>query len=189
MAREFLLAIVEQAREQRLLSKEHFSVDGTLLEAWASVKSFRPRDEVPPSGDGSGEGGGRNREVDFRGERRRNETHRSTTDPNARLARKGKSKEARLCFGAHVLMDNRGVWWWMCATPQPTAPGNGTPRWRCWRRRRVPGASLGRRPWLRYQRFHQGMPQPEGNTPCCTDSRPASPRSTTTTAPASLRRC
>ena len=108
MAREFLLAIVEQAREQRLLSKEHFSVDGTLLEAWASVKSFRPRDEDPPSGDGSGEGGVRNREVDFRGERRRNETHRSTTDPDARLARKGKSKEARLCFGAHVLMDNRG---------------------------------------------------------------------------------
>ena len=107
MAREFLLAIVEQAREQRLLSEEHFSVDGTLLEAWASVKSFRPRDEDPPSGDGSGEGGGRNREVDFRGERRRNETHRSTTDPDARLATKGKSKEARLCFGAHVLMDNR----------------------------------------------------------------------------------
>ena len=107
MAREFLLAIVEQAREQRLLSEERFSVDGALLEAWASVKSFRPRDEDPPSGDGSGEGGGRNREVDFRGERRRNETHRSTTDPDARLARKGKSKEARLCFGAHVLTDNR----------------------------------------------------------------------------------
>ena len=102
VAREFLLEIVEQAREQRLLSEEHFSVDGTLLEAWASVKSFRPRDGDPPSGDG-----GRNPEVDFHGERRRNETHRSSTDPEARLAKKGKGKEARRCFGAHVLMDNR----------------------------------------------------------------------------------
>ena len=106
VAREFLLQIVEQAREQRLLSEDHFSVDGTLLEAWASLKSFRPKDEDPPSRGGS-EGGGRNREVDFRWERRRNETHRSTTDPEARLARKGKGKEAQLCFGAHVLMDNR----------------------------------------------------------------------------------
>jgi len=86
VAREFLLEIVEQARKQRLLSEEHFSVDGTLLEAWASVKSFRPKDEdEPPS-----EGGGRNPEVDFRGERRSNENHRSTTDPEARLARKGR---------------------------------------------------------------------------------------------------
>ncbi len=112
VSREFLLATVEQARQQGLLSAEHFSVDGTLLEAWASLKSFRPRDGDPPAGDGSGDriradGGGRNPEVDFRGERRRNETHRSTTDPEARLARKGKGKEARLCFGAHVLMDNR----------------------------------------------------------------------------------
>lgn len=104
VAREFLLEIVGQARKQRLLSGEHFSVDGTLLEAWASVKSFRPQDEdqSPPS-----EGGGRNPEVDFRGERRRNETHRSTTDPEARLAKQGQGKEAQLCFGAHVLMDNR----------------------------------------------------------------------------------
>ena len=102
VAREFLLQIVGQAREQGLLSEEHFSVDGTLLEAWASVKSFRPRDGDPPS-----EGGGRNPEVDFHGERRRNETHRSTTDPESRLAKKGKGKEARLCFGAHLLMDNR----------------------------------------------------------------------------------
>jgi transposase len=108
VAREFLLQIVAQAREQRLLSEDHFSVDGTLLEAWASLKSFRPRDADPPSSAALGDGGGgRNREVDFRGERRRNETHRSTTDPEARLARKGKGKEARLCFGAHVLMDNR----------------------------------------------------------------------------------
>ena len=106
-AREFLLAVVEQAREQRLLSEEHFSVDGTPLEAWASVKSFRARDseagddELPP-GDG-----GRNPEVAFHGERRSNATHESTTDPEARLAKKGKGKEARLRFGANVLMDNR----------------------------------------------------------------------------------
>ena len=103
VAREFLLETVAQARQQRLLSEEHFSVDGTLLEAWASLKSFRPRDDDSPPP----EGGGRNPPVDFLGERRRNETHRSTTDPEARLARKGKGKEARLCFGAHVLMDNR----------------------------------------------------------------------------------
>ena len=102
VAREFLIQIVKQAKEQGLLSEEHFSVDGTLLEAWASVKSFRPRDGDPPS-----EGGGRNPEVDFRGERRSNETHRSTTDPESKLVKKGKGKEARLCFGAHVLMDNR----------------------------------------------------------------------------------
>ena len=99
---EFLLEIVEQARKQRMLSEEHCSVDGTLLEAWASVKSFRPRDEDAPPSDG-----GRNLEVDFRGERRSNETHHSTTDPEARLAKKGKGKEAKLSFGAHVLMDNR----------------------------------------------------------------------------------
>ena len=102
-ARDFLLEIVRQARTQRLWSEEHFSVDGTLLEAWASVKSFRPEDEDPPPS----EGGGRNPEVDFRGERRSNETHQSTTYPDARLAKKGQGKEAKLCFGAHVLMDNR----------------------------------------------------------------------------------
>ena len=102
VAREFLMQIAAQAKEQRLLSEEHFSVDGTLLEAWASVKSFRPRDGDLPS-----EGGRRNPEVDFHGERRSNETHRSTTDPEARLTRKGKGKEAWLCFSAHVLMDNR----------------------------------------------------------------------------------
>ena len=102
MAREFLLAIVEQAREQGLLSEEHFSVDGTLLEAWASVKSFRPRDEDPPSGDGSDEGGGRNREVDFQGERRRLGTGRRVgmlaSAPSAR----------RITVGADRGYDTRG---------------------------------------------------------------------------------
>ena len=102
MAREFLPTVVEQ----RLLSGEHFSVDGTLLEAWASMKSFRPDDEDTSPGYG-GRNPGRNPEVDFRGERRSNDPHRSTTGPESRLARKGKGKEARLCLGAHLLMDDR----------------------------------------------------------------------------------
>jgi transposase len=102
VARQFLGEVVAEARRRRLLSDDHFSVDGTLLEAWASMKSFRPRD-----GDDK-QGSGKNPEVDFRGERRVNATHRSTTDPEARLARKGRGKEARLCFAGHVLMENRG---------------------------------------------------------------------------------
>ncbi len=81
---------------------EHFSVDGTLLEAWASLKSFRPKD-----GSGEPPAPGRNGERDFHGERRRNDTHASTTDPDARLFRKGPGKEARLCFMGHALMENR----------------------------------------------------------------------------------
>jgi hypothetical protein len=86
------------------LSSDHFSVDGTLIEAWASMKSIRPRDG---SGDPPGEGGGRNREADFHGQKRTNETHASTTDPEARLYKKGKGKEAKLCFMGHGLMENR----------------------------------------------------------------------------------
>ena len=103
----FLAEIVRKADEKGLLSKDHFSVDGTLLEAWASLKSFRPKDEhAPPPGPPTS-GQGRNPEVDFHGEKRSNETHASTTDPEARLARKGKGKEARLSFSGHVLMENR----------------------------------------------------------------------------------
>jgi len=87
-----------------LLSSEHFSVDGTLIEAWASMKSFKPKE--PPIGGDTGGGGG-NAPVDFRGEKRSNETHRSTTDPDARLYRKGPGMEARLCFIGHGLMENR----------------------------------------------------------------------------------
>lgn len=103
VAREFFSAIVEEARRRQLLSEEHFTVDGTLLEAWASMKSVRLKED---RGDPPGEAG-RNPEVDFRGERRRNTTHASTTDPQARLARKGPGREARLCFAGHVLMENR----------------------------------------------------------------------------------
>ena len=100
----FFGAVVSEARRQRLLSEEHFSVDGTLLEAWASLKSVRPRDEErdPPTGPG-----GRNPWKDFRGERRSNATHVSTTDPEALLARKGAGQAAKLSFAGHVLMENR----------------------------------------------------------------------------------
>lgn len=105
VAGQFFEAVVAQARGLGLLSNEHFSVDGTLIEAWASLKSFRPKDEKPedrePPDDPS------NPTVNFHGEKRGNETHASTTDPEARLARKGNGKEAKLCFSAHALMENR----------------------------------------------------------------------------------
>ena len=96
------------ARVKRLLSSEHFSVDGTLIEAWASMKSFKPRQV--PGGDHGGDDrrdGGRNAAADFKGEKRANATHASTTDPDAMLYRKGPGMEARLCFIGHGLMENR----------------------------------------------------------------------------------
>jgi transposase len=97
VAEAFFEAVVSQAREAGLLSDEHFTVDGTLIEAWAGHKSFKKK------GSGWGGGGGE----DFHGDRRRNETHESTTDPDARLYRKGRGKEARLSYLGHVLMENR----------------------------------------------------------------------------------
>jgi len=103
VARGFLGMVLSEARRRKLLSEDHFTVDGTLLEAWASLKSFRPRDSSGnlPMGEE------KNPEVDFHGEKRRNDTHRSTTDPEAMLAKKGKGKEAKLCFMGHILMENR----------------------------------------------------------------------------------
>jgi transposase len=103
VARLFFQAVVEQARLMGLLSDEHFSVDGTLIEAWASQKSFQRKDG---SGSGDSTGGG-NAERDFHGEKRTNETHESITDPDARLYRKGKGKEAKLCYMGHAVMENR----------------------------------------------------------------------------------
>ena len=96
--------VIMAADRHGLLSDEHFTVDGTLIEAAASLKSFRPRDGDPPS---TTDGDSGNPSVDFRGERRSNTTHQSTTDPEARLLRKGKGKEAKLVFMAHALMENR----------------------------------------------------------------------------------
>jgi transposase len=103
VAAAFFDAVLVQARAANLLSDEHFTVDGTLLESWASLKSFRPKDDessTPPDDPG-------NPTVDFHGASRRNDTHESTTDPDARLARKGQGKEAKLSYAGHVLLDNR----------------------------------------------------------------------------------
>jgi len=102
VAREFLGALMSLKAVKGLLSCDHFSVDGTLIEAWASMKSFRPKD-----GSGEPPGPGRNGERNFRKEKRSNETHASTTDPDAKLYRKADGRESRLCFMGHVLMENR----------------------------------------------------------------------------------
>jgi transposase len=113
VSRAFFEAVLGQARRLRLLSSEHFTVDGTLLESWASFKSLQPRPNLggqrkqKKGSRGRRGGGGRNPEVDFRGTKRSNETHYSTTDPDARLARKGNGREARLSLAGHVLMENR----------------------------------------------------------------------------------
>jgi IS5 family transposase len=103
IATAFFQAVLDEAREHRLLSDEHFTVDGTLLEAWASQKSFRPKDTesgTPPDDPG-------NPTVNFRGERRKNDTHQSTTDPDARLYKKGVGRPAQLAYLGNVLMENR----------------------------------------------------------------------------------
>lgn len=114
IAAAFFDAVVDQARQASLLSDEHFTVDGTLLEAWASLKSFKRTDAGPtdPPDDPG------NPSVNFHGESRRNDTHQSTTDPDARLARKGPGREAKLSYAGHVLLDNRhGLVANVCVTP------------------------------------------------------------------------
>jgi hypothetical protein len=105
VARHFFEEVVRQAKGAGLMSAEHFTVDGTLIEAWASLKTFRkkgekPQDRPPPDDPG-------NPTVNFHGEKRSNETHQSTTDPESKLARKGNGKEARLSYSGHALMENR----------------------------------------------------------------------------------
>ncbi len=103
VAKEFLAQVVERARAAGLVSDEHFTVDGTLLEAWASLKSFQTKDDkqgAPPDDPG-------NPTVDFHGQRRSNETHESKTDPDAKLARKGAGKEAKLSYSGNLLVENR----------------------------------------------------------------------------------
>jgi transposase len=102
VAAKFMAAVLSQSRVKKLLSDEHFSVDGTLIEAWASMKSFRPKD-----GTGDPPGPGRNGERSFRGEKRTNETHASVTDPEAKLYRKGDGQSSKLAFMGHILMENR----------------------------------------------------------------------------------
>lgn len=104
VAQEFLAALVSLPEVQALMSREHFSVDGTLIDAWASHKSFVRKDDDAPPPAGSG---GRNGQKNFRGEKRSNATHASVTDADARLYRKADGRESRLCFMGHVLMENR----------------------------------------------------------------------------------
>ena len=122
--------VLAQARSRALLSSEHFTVDGTLIEAWAGHKSFKRKDgsdQQPPDDPG-------NPTVDFHGERRSNDTHQSTTDPDARLARKGAGKEAKLSYAGHVLMENRnGLAVNACVTLAEGRGGRGR-RWQWWRK-------------------------------------------------------
>src|SRR4029077_18691672 len=104
VADEFFAEVVRQAKLRRYLSSDHFSVDGTLLNAWASHKSFRPKD-----GPNDGPPAGRNAEVKWRGQTRSNQTHASTTDPEARLYRKSHNTAATLCYSGHLLMEHRNA--------------------------------------------------------------------------------
>src|SRR4029453_222625 len=105
VGRLFLDAVVREARDAGLMSAEHFTVDGTLIEAWASLKSFRPKGEEKSGDKDQGDPG--NPSVGFHGEKRKNDTHQSTTDPDSLLIRKGPGKEAKLSYAAHALMENR----------------------------------------------------------------------------------
>ena len=102
IAKDFFAGVIKEARAQQLLSDEHFTVDGTLIESWASFKSLKRKDGKPPKSGPDGTG-----MVDFRGEKRSNATHESSTDPEAKLMRKGNGQPAKLSFGAHALMENR----------------------------------------------------------------------------------
>ena len=103
IAAKFLAAVLAQPGVKRLLSSDHFSVDGTLIEAWASIKSFRKKD----GNDNDSQGPGRNADRNFHKEKRSNETHQSTTDPEARLYKKGDGQPAKLCYMGHALIENR----------------------------------------------------------------------------------
>ena len=135
IAQAFFEAVRREADAHRLLSDEHFTVDGTLLEAWASHKSFRPKDEggAPPDAPS-------NPTRNFRGERRKNDTHQSTTDPDARLYKKGVGRPAQLAYLAHVLMENRsGLVVDTCVTP---ADGYAERDAALWMLDRVPGGRV-----------------------------------------------
>lgn len=108
IAAKFFVRVLNLPQVRKTLSSEHFSVDGTLIEAWASMKSFVANDGGdPPPEKGLGGSGSRNAERDFHGEKRNNDTHSSTTDPDARLFRKGAGKEAKLCYMGHLMTENR----------------------------------------------------------------------------------
>jgi len=134
VAQAFFEAVVGQIRQRGWLSDEHFSVDGTLLEAWASQKSFQKKDGsgAAVSGDDPG-----NPTVDFHGEKRSNRTHQSRTEPEALLAKKGKGKEAKLCYAGHVLIENRHGF--VVNTVLTQAYGRAEPDAALWMAEQIPG--------------------------------------------------
>ncbi|MEX5218427.1 MAG: transposase [Nitrospira sp.] len=146
-AQNFFDAVVKYARGEGLLSNEHFTVDGRLNKAWASLKSVKLKDAPAPTAPPDDPG---NPTVDFHGDRRTNATHQSTIDPDALLARKGTGKEAKLCFSGHVLMDNRQG---LCVDLQ-IAPATGTAERDTALRmlRRQTGEGFGRAHWGRTDR-------------------------------------
>jgi hypothetical protein len=126
---KFFASVVNLPQVRSLLSSEHFSADGTLIEAWASMKTFVPKEgRKPCSGKGRGRRGGRNTERDFHGEKRRNDTHSSTTDPDARPFRKAAGKEAKLCYMGHLMMENRNSLIVDARLTRPTARLSVPPR-------------------------------------------------------------
>src|SRR5215471_14532600 len=120
VARKFFQLVVEEAQALDLMSDEHFTVDGTLMEACASLKSFKKMEEAAEPKPKTGDDDPGNPTVDFHGEQRSNQTHQSTTDPQALLARKGAGKEAKLSYAGHVLMENRNGMAVKCRATQAT---------------------------------------------------------------------
>ncbi|MBF8178382.1 MAG: IS5 family transposase [Burkholderiaceae bacterium] len=135
MTQRFFAQVLRIAEWQSLISDEHFTVDGTMIEAGASVKSFTKKDgSGPPPSDN-----GRNATVDFKGEKRSNETHQSTTDPDARLYKKGDGDKSRLCYLGHALMENRNGLVVDATTTLATGTRRASSAWqRCARRPRSP---------------------------------------------------
>jgi transposase len=155
VAQRFLAELLSLPEVRRLLSSEHFSVDGTLLQAWASLKSFRRKD----GGDGP-PGPGRNGERDFGGEKRSNATHASTTDPDARLYRKGNGQPAELCYIGHALMENRSALMIGGVAGDRRCRAAGGDR-AAQGRGRLPADHGGRRQGLRHGELRPGMPRGE----------------------------
>jgi len=159
VAKEFLVQVVEQAREQGWASDEHFTVDGTLLEAWASVKSFQPKNKKssPPPDDPG------NPTLDYRGEKRSNETHESKSDPEALLARKGPGKEAKLSYSGNLLVENRNGLIVDSRCGKPRAQPSAMPRWKCCRKFGKRARDGRRRQGLRHRGFRARVPEHMGD--------------------------
>ena len=160
VARAFFAEVVDEAQRRRLTSAEHFSVDGTLLEAWASLKSYRPRDEQAPP---PAAGGGRNAEVDFRGQRRRRETHVSRTDAEAQLYTKGSGQAAKLSYLGHALSENRHGLVVDVELTQADGTGERDAALTMLARSVRGRATLGGGPGLRHPRLRGGRARPRGD--------------------------